>query len=220
MINQYYNHFRLPGIDTPISIEGSENLLPIIRQLLRDWEIIHTPLLNPASEPIQLKSTAKGYVRSSRWLKKPACFSDPVDAVCDLIVDIIHAYLDNKKDLLCLHCAGVKFDEGLVIFPNTYKTGKSTLSVKLASLGLQLFSDDVIPYSISNMMGEALGILPRLRAPLPNSYDQGFYNYIRAHRGPFSNQYQYIDIPRESLAPKGETCTDKRHYHSGAVRRG
>ncbi|WP_135607017.1 hypothetical protein [Solemya velesiana gill symbiont] len=153
--------------------------------------------------------TPDGFRRHSQWLKKESCFRDPVDAVCDFIVDLIHAYLSDKPELLCLHCAAVEFPEGLVLFPNTYRSGKSTLSAKLASRGLRLFSDDVLPLSIADRQGMALGILPRLRIPLPETADTHFKEYIDTHAGPANKRYHYSNLADTALAPLTEKAPIK-----------
>ena len=208
-LNKQPTLFRFPGLPGPVQLKNCEALLPIVRDVLRHWNIEEAPEPNPQTPIIELESTAQGFIRRSQWLDKPSRFQGPVDAACDLIVDLIHAYLAEKPDLLCLHCAAVQLPQGLVLFPNTYRSGKSTLSMKLASEGLRLFSDDVLPLSISDRKGMALGILPRIRLPLPESADAGFRTFVDQHRGPANKRYLYGNLPETTLAPLGETSPIK-----------
>ncbi|MEJ1494868.1 MAG: hypothetical protein RPU13_00040, partial [Candidatus Sedimenticola sp. (ex Thyasira tokunagai)] len=146
--------FQINDLPGTISIRGGhKQLLPVMEKLLRNWHIDPTLSTIDKAPLISLEESSKGFIRRSNWLSGEKLYKHPVNAVCDFIVDLIHAYLSDKPDLLCLHCAGVEFAGGLVLFPNTYQAGKSTLVVKLAALGLRLFSDDVIPYSISKREG-------------------------------------------------------------------
>ncbi|MEJ1398034.1 MAG: hypothetical protein RPU52_11035 [Candidatus Sedimenticola sp. (ex Thyasira tokunagai)] len=197
--------FQINDLPGTISIRGGhKQLLPVMEKLLRNWHIDPTLSTIDKAPLISLEESSKGFIRRSNWLSGEKIYKHPVNAVCDFIVDLIHAYLSDKPDLLCLHCAGVEFAGGLVLFPNTYQAGKSTLVVKLAALGLRLFSDDVIPYSISKREGMALSIPPRLRIPLPNIEDNDMSNYIGTHKGPKSDRFLYCDIEEEMLAPLGE----------------
>ncbi len=181
-------------------------MLLVMAETLRDWRIEEVRLPEGITPQIRLSSSRKGYKRDSEWLEKPIVFRDPVDAVCDLIVDLVHAYVADHPDLLCLHCAAVEFRGGLVIFPSTYRAGKSILSVKLASCGGKLYADDVLPIRKSDHTGMALGILPRLRLPLPQSADRHFREYIDRRRGPGSARYQYVKLKRSEHAPLEETA--------------
>ena len=197
--------YRIEGLPGTVSIQGGQDrLLPIMAQVMRGWQITGVDPQPDTPPLISIEHGPEGFVRHSNWLTGKKVFKHPVTAVCDFIVDLIHAYLSDKPDLLCLHCAGVEFEQGIVLFPNTYRAGKSLLSVKLASLGYRVFSDDVVPYSISAGRGIGLGILPRLRLPLPDVGDPAFARFVDAHAGPGSNRYLYCDLPEGNLAPLGE----------------
>jgi hypothetical protein len=172
--------------------------------VMRDWtRSLASEAEGPSCIDLAWNEKEQRFIRRSGWLEKPSRFKDPVDAVCDFIVDLIHAYLAAKRDQLCIHCAAVEFDQGLVLFPNTYRSGKSTLAVKLASRGYRIFSDDVLPLDAENDCGVALGILPRLRLPLPGNSDSDFRAFAKAHRGVANSRYLYVDLDRERLAPLG-----------------
>ncbi|MET0106767.1 MAG: hypothetical protein ABW072_16765 [Sedimenticola sp.] len=203
-MNQQGNLYRFEGLPGPVLLKNCDDLLPILRAVLRDWDINRITAKQEREPLIEIELTPEGYRRSSQWLNKESCFKNPVDAACDFIVDLIHAYLSDRPELLCLHCAAVEFPEGLVLFPNTYRSGKSTLAMKLVSRGLRLFSDDVLPLSVTDRLGMALGILPRLRIPLPETADDHFRSYIDRHSGPLNNRYLYSDLDTTGLAYLGE----------------
>lgn len=155
---------------------------------------------NDEDPAIRLQKIADAYERHSAWLSKPIGFSDPVDTVCDFIVDLIHAYVADHDKLLCLHGAAVELKTGLMVFPNTYRAGKSILSLKLVSLGARLFSDDVLPVNHQDNSGIALGILPRLRLPLPETACQSLTAFIELRTGPQNQRYRYIRLDENELA--------------------
>ncbi len=197
------DHFCFAGLLQPVAFIDSESLYPYIYTILRDWRIDKVDPVDDNPPAITIQKTEAGFERRSRWLSKPAIFRNPVDAACDLVVDLIHAYVTDHKGLLCLHCAAVEFNQGLVVFPNTYRAGKSTLSLKLVASGERLFTDDVLPISNQGNVGLALGILPRLRLPLPSELTPDFVDFITKHAGPQNQRYLYNKLGLNEQAVLG-----------------
>ena len=129
------NIFAFKGLHAPVMFTGCEALYPIFTAVLRDWPMVMTDFLPGSEVVITLERIAGRYERRSTWQPEPVGFRDPVDAVCDFIVDLIHAYVAEHQKNLCLHGAAVELGAGLMVFPNTYRAGKSILSIKLVSLG-------------------------------------------------------------------------------------
>jgi len=197
---------KLNGIKNPIAFDGVPALVPVLRQVLRGWTVSEVKK-GRGSPKIRLSAGPRGYERRSPWIEGADAlgFMDPVDAVCDLLLDIERAYVSESKNLLVLHAAGVKIGTGLVVFPSTHATGKSLLSVALAHAGHQIFADDQLPLVPgAPALGVAPGFLPRLRRPLPNSLDPRLDDFIRSHPGPLSAKFRYVDVPPDGLVPLGE----------------
>jgi hypothetical protein len=186
--------FRFAGLHHPVAFTDADSLYPYMDMILRDWGIEKYDAGVETPPVISIRKTDAGFERRSSWLSKPAIFQNPVDAVCDLIVDLIHAYVADHQGLLCLHCAAVEFNRGLVIFPNTYRAGKSTLSLRLVASGARLFTDDVLPVSNQGDFGLALGILPRLRLPLPHGITPDFRDFVIQRAGPQNTRYLYVNL--------------------------
>jgi hypothetical protein len=197
------DHYYFADLLQPVAFINSESLYPYINTILRDWSIDKVDPIEDKPPIITIQKTEAGFERRSRWLAKPAIFRNPVDAACDLVVDLIHAYVTDHKGLLCLHCAAVEFSQGLVVFPNTYRAGKSTLSLKLVATGERLFTDDVLPISNQGNVGLALGILPRLRLPLPEEMTPGFVNFVTKRAGPQNQRYLYVKLGLNEQAVLG-----------------
>jgi hypothetical protein len=204
-VNQDIRLFHFSGLSAPIAFDDScLELLPIMEKVLYHWRISTCLSVQEVEPIIRIEAQDGGYQRHSAWVKQgKGFFHDPLDAVCDFIVDLIHAFVADNPDLLCLHCAAVEFEQGLVLFPNTYKAGKSTLTVKLASMGCRVFSDDVMPLFKRSRNGIALGIQPRLRIPLPDNTDQAFVDFVETTPGTANRRYRYPALDQNLLAPLG-----------------
>jgi hypothetical protein len=197
------DYFRFTGLRHPVAFTDADALYPYLDTVLRDWGIEKLDPGDDAPPMITVRKTEAGFERRSLWLAKPAVFTNPVDAVCDLIVDLIHAHVADHQGLLCLHCAAVELNRGLVIFPNTYRAGKSTLSLKLVASGARLFTDDVLPISSQGDIGMALGILPRLRLPMLPGITPDFRNFVINRAGPQNSRYLYVKLNLSEQAVLG-----------------
>jgi len=198
--------FIFPGLRRPLAFINSESIYQHLCSILRDWEINRLEQGTGQAPVITIQNTEAGFQRQSRWLSQPAIFRNKVDAACDFIVDLIHAYVDNHEGLLCLHCAAVEFKQGLVVFPNTYRAGKSIFSLKLVSCGGRLFTDDVLPITAQGDFGMALGILPRLRLPLPQALGPAFNDFVSERAGPQNSRYCYVKLGERKQAALGTTA--------------
>jgi hypothetical protein len=81
------------------------------------------------------------------------------------------------------------------------------MSTKLVSLGGRLFTDDVLPISPDDSLGMALGILPRLRLPLPESCGRKYNDFISKRAGPKNYRYLYVKLNEYEQASFGETAS-------------
>jgi len=196
-------HLTLENLPQPIALSGCEELVPIIAAVLSGWDIEATLPSSKLEPVITIEKTADGFKRTSPWLSQPIVFEDSVNAVCDLLVDLIKYYISENHSLLCLHCAAVQMGDGLIVFPSTYNAGKSTLAAYLAEAGMKLFADDVMPINGDDNRGVAPGIQPRLRLPLPENSGSSFRNFIDGKSGPRSQRFVYLDLGEDRLAPFG-----------------
>ena len=197
---------KLKGLKSPIAFEGAPHLVDILEKVLRGWTI--TRIAKGKGRPkIRLKVGPLGYERRSPWIEggDAVVLADPVDAICDLLLDIERAYIEDSTSLLALHAAGVKMGTGLVVFPSTHASGKSLLSVTLAEANYRVFADDQLPILPGSLTrGVAPGFLPRLRRPLPTHIDAKILDFMRHHEGPLSERFRYVDLAEDVLAPLGE----------------
>ncbi|PCI37924.1 MAG: hypothetical protein COB46_12520 [Rhodospirillaceae bacterium] len=197
---------KVKGLNDPIAFDGVDNLAKILGQVLRGWTFKETKK-GKGTPIIRLSAGPRGYERRSPWVQggDAIVFLDPVDAVCDLLLDLEHAYIKDSGCLLALHAAGVKIGSKLVVFPSTHEAGKSLLTATLAQAGHRVFADDQLPILPgAPTIAVAPGFLPRLRNPLPDDLDAEVSDFIEKHSGPQSTQFRYVDLADDVLAPLGE----------------
>ncbi len=190
------------GLKGPVELVGCDGLAEDIARVTGDWPF--REIADSTEEPvITIELAGVKYFRDSPWLKKAAVFRDPVNAVCDFLVDLVKAYIADQPGMLCLHCAAVEFGDGLVVFANTYNTGKTLLVVELAAAGMRVFADDVMPLRAADNHGIGLCLMPRLRRPLPDDASQRFNAFLGPRRGATSKRFLYVNLRPGEIAPFG-----------------
>jgi len=189
-------------------------LVAVLKAVLRGWNVREVAD-SKAPPKIRMSLGPRGYERRSPWLDAGTAVAlhDPVDAVCDLLLDIERAYVEDapargEGPRPVLHAAAVEMGsgdhKGLVLFPSTHATGKSLLTVALAHAGHRVFADDQVPIqSGKRTEGLAPGVLVRVRRPLPDGLDAELADYVRTQAGPESARFRYVNLGNAGLASLG-----------------
>ncbi len=209
MVENRIFSLQFEGINQPILFLDSDELYPLLKSIFRDSSMVQVSSAPEENAQITIRKTEAGYERSSLWLEEPVVFSDPVDTVCDLTVDMFHAFVTDNPGYLCLHSAAALFNQGLFLFPSTYRSGKSTLSLHLVFNGVPIFTDDALPVTSEGNEGMATGHYPRLRLPLPESVTEGFRNYIRQRVALRNDRYCYVSLNQNEQLHHGKTAPIK-----------
>ncbi|MBT4889307.1 MAG: hypothetical protein HON65_07120 [Rhodospirillales bacterium] len=190
-------------ISGTLRLIDADELIPIIQKILPTWPFT-IGSISSSEALITIKFSNGQYSRTSPWLEEPKIYYDPINAVCDFLVDLVHAFNTNKPEDMCLHCAAISIDGKAVVFPNGYNQGKSTLIALLASRGIRVVCDDVLPFTGSEPNGLSLGIQPRLRNPIPETFGKEFNHFANNHIGPASDRFSYLNLSTTQLASFGE----------------
>ena len=175
------------GLSAPVDLGGSTELAELAATVCPGWPFT---LLDQTSVPPFFRAVPDGpRFLSGRPGTQPKR-TDALNALCDIIAALPQDRGFLSDCLLCLHTAAVEMNGGLVLFPNTRRAGKSTLSVALADRGYPLFTDDYLRIrrgSDDEPLGVANGIRPRLRLPTPTD--------LGDRSGPRNRQYLYPGVP-------------------------
>ena len=192
------------GLAAPVDLGGATDLADLARAVCPGWPIEVT---STTDTPAFFKALPDG----DRYLVGPPGGPmkrvDALNAVCDIVAALPDDRGFLSRALLCLHTAAVSMGDGLVLFPNTKKAGKSTLAVALADAGHAVFTDDylrVIRAGDGTALGVANGVLPRLRLPVPQALgDRAGPQALGDRAGPRNRQYLYAEV--SALPAEGQT---------------
>jgi len=193
------------GASVTLQVPNSPEFLATLEAAAPDWPFAAS---QAQALPIAIVSEEAGEfslaVRGGGPMRTTA-----VGAACGAVAALATALVEERPDRLCFHCGAALFDGRLVVFPNRYRAGKSTLIVKLAAMGQTIFGDDILPVSADDSAGIAPGLAPRLRIPLPPAASRAFRNFVERHSAVTDGRYAYLRLsggrlaPREAAAPLG-----------------
>lgn len=185
----------LPKIGRCVRVENAADAIEALAQAMPGWPVTVQPADGAAPDTYIYRDT-EGLWQG--WRDDPEEFDLPTSAAvaCSLVGELIARRLDAEPELLGLHCGSVEINGKLVIFPESSKAGKSTLTTAFAAAGYRVFGDDVLGLT-EDGDGVAMGVAPRLRMPLPDSFSTEFVDYTERYAGPEDECYRFV-IPAEN----------------------
>lgn len=198
----YFDAFgqSLEFIDCPDLAEG-------FKSILRGWRV---RVAEDASDPpfISFRRANGRFIWSSDFFPTPPDWRQRPPRTTEQAVYLFHYYffdwfVARHPDLFCLHAAAIEFPDGVAVFPSIQRAGKSTLTTELARRGLTVFCDDVLPVEVKSRQAMALGILPRLRLPLPENASADYRAFVAERRALSSHRWAYLAMKESELAPFG-----------------
>ncbi|MEQ1837131.1 MAG: hypothetical protein ABL858_02130 [Candidatus Nitrotoga sp.] len=207
-----HKHLIFEDFNLKLNLVDSPELSDSLRSILCGWDVRENDELADSAD-MTFTRARRGYdwnIRSDgltatklSGIPRTIC-----DAVCDFHYEAYRWYRSTFRDHLCIHAAAVKIGNGIVLFPNTFAAGKSILSVALASQGNRLYADDVVALDMQSHEAVSLGILPRLRLPLPTKAISPLMSqFLQTRRCLESATELYVGLGQEHQANLGERGT-------------
>ena len=201
---------RFDDFPRPVALTDCSEVLDGLKTVFQGWNIRSDARSDAPAPIIKLSKPDDRYLWLSDHIKPPERWrKNRPTTVVSVVADFHYKFYDwyglRFPQHLCLHCAAVEICGGLVIFPNVKKVGKSTLTTRLAMAGKRVFCDDVLAYCPERKQGLALGILPRVRLPLPDVLPEQYKAYIDDHIVLGSQHYGYVQPQDGAFADYGQT---------------
>jgi hypothetical protein len=193
--------------DTPVAFDDADAVLETLRAVTSGWRF--RPAISGDRPPrLRVRGFGGRYVVSDGDGAAAEREPSVVSVVCTLIVRLVEARADEDPGSLCLHAGAARVGGRLALFPSRRRAGKSTLLARLASLGAEVFADDVSPlrFAPDEYAVVAPGVASRLRLPLPVGFAPDFVRFCDERAGPSDAWYRYLSPAPGMLAPAGATA--------------
>ena len=202
---------RFPDFSRTVNLVGTAELAHPFARIMRGWRMETQPAslagadmtFRRAGEKYDWIIAADGLcAKELSGLPETAC-----DAASDFHYELYRWYRAAHPRQLCLHAAACRIGAGAVLFPSTFHAGKSVLAMALAERGVHILGDDVVALDTASGELVALGLLPRLRLPLPEAaLGPALSAFIRVRQGLTGRKDAYVDLEDEHLARLGDRC--------------
>ena len=185
----------LPKLGRCLRVQNAPDAVKALAQAMPGWPLTVQPAQG-ATPDIYIYRDADGLWQGSPEEDNEFELPTTASAACSLVGELVGRRLEVEPSLLGLHCGSVEVNGKLVLFPESSKAGKSTLTVAFAAAGYRVFGDDVLGLTAQGE-GVAMGVAPRLRMPLPDSFCAEFVEYSERHAGPEDERYRFV-IPADN----------------------
>lgn len=190
-------------LSRPVRFIGGAEILDALPDAVAGWPYRRLDGAFEGACAITIEGRAGRYISHTLRSAEPNPSDDAVDALTDFVADLSDAYLDDHTGVLQIHCAALEFEQGLVLFPQKRRMGKSVLALALAALGYRLFCDDVLALAADQDPGIALGISPRLRLPIPQKGTVRLGEFLAARPLRANARYGFVRLAAAELAAHG-----------------
>jgi hypothetical protein len=202
------SRYRILG--QPVDFHGCEEICDGFRSILRGWEIPRIRRDPDITAHVRFEKRYGRYRWNAPWVPRARCAGrrgtrHANDAVCDFHYEFIDWCVMAMPESFYIHMAAARIGGNAVLFPALHKAGKSTLSLHLAKRGHRLIGDDVVAIDANTLETVALGILPRVRLPLPvNRGDPDYAAFVTERPGIEGEGWRYVGLDGDEIAPFGE----------------
>jgi hypothetical protein len=132
---------------------------------------------------------------------------DAFNAANGLAGALVAAYVTRQAEVACLHAASVKIGGGIAVLLGDSLAGKTSTALQIAAAGHCLFGDDRIAVHLRGdaaPQGEGLGLMPKVRLPLPEDCGQRFADYVEAFTEIQGEDAAYLKLWEGEAAAFGE----------------
>jgi len=124
-----------------------------------------------------------------------------VEAISAVMWHLAKMLYLSKPDIIPLHCGSFNLNGHLIAVSGPSGMGKSTLTARMCvEPDITIFGDDIL-LAQPDGIASGIGILPRLRPPLPQSASAAFREYVASSIAPADATYAYISC--RNMAPFG-----------------
>jgi hypothetical protein len=133
----------------------------------------------------------------TRYEAPDYAFDQALAAANGAVGGLIGTLIAQDAGTVALHAAAIATPLGAVVLLGDHNAGKSTLSVALAAGGTGFIADDrvVVVERPGGFAVRSLGIVPKLRLPLPDEAPADFRAFVAAHAAGDEGAMRLVAVP-------------------------
>jgi hypothetical protein len=197
-----------PG-DAAVLVAGADPLLPFLPYFLGGWDLrwAGDERGPDIRADVEVVDGGDGSFRVVGHGPGGAdfAFDNPYDAANGLAGALIGAFVARTPDTICIHAAAAQVGNGLVVLIGESHAGKSSVALQLAVLGNRFFGDDQVAVRLASPpTGLCLGLMPKVRTPLPADCGEPFREFVEAYTAMEGEGMVYLKLWDREAGSFGE----------------
>lgn len=198
--------------EAPVRVAGADLLLAHLPVFLGGWPLRWAgEEREDAPVDIAVREAAGGgiSVETSGSGGAALSFDNPLDAADGLADALVAAFVAARAGHFCLHAGSALVGGGLAVVTGDSLSGRSSIALQLAASGYRLFGDDRIALRVGaggTAEGLCLGLMPRLRLPLPEDCGPRLAGFVESYTEIRSETTVYLRPWDTEAAAFGDTA--------------
>lgn len=179
------------AVDTP----DADLLARHVDVLTPAWPRISPP--DRAADVVVARDGGEYRLNVTRYAAPDYVFDQALAAANGAVGGLIGTLIAQDPAIVALHAAAIATPSGAIVLLGDHNAGKSTLSVALAARGSGFIADDrvVVVQRPGGFAVRGLGIVPKLRLPLPQEAPADFHTFVAAHAAGDEGAMQLVAVP-------------------------
>ncbi len=201
--------WRIGPDGAAVLVANADPLLPFLPYFLGGWDLRWVGDTPGDTPDIDVVDTGDGGFRV--FSRGPGgadfAFDNPYDAANGLAGALISVFVARTPDTICIHAAAAEVGGGLVVLIGESHAGKSSVALQLAVLGNRFFGDDQIAVRLSSPpSGLCLGLMPKVRTPLPSDCGAPFREFVEEYTAMEGEGMVYLKLWDREAGSFGESA--------------
>ncbi len=199
--------------DAPVTVRNAEALLAHLPVFLGGWPLRRIGDGGSARPDIDvIEVTGGGFaIRVGGPGGNETACSDEFEAANALADGLIASFIARAPNRIGLRAGAVVLGDGLTILLGGALAGKSSVSLQMTAAGHRLFGDDRLAVETPGDDGGAarglcLGLMPRLRLPLPADCGARFAEFVDGYTEIRDGAAAYLKLWDAETAGFGDTA--------------
>ncbi|MEE8334527.1 MAG: hypothetical protein V3R85_11820 [Alphaproteobacteria bacterium] len=199
--------------DAPVTVRNAEALLAHLPVFIGGWPLRRLGDGRDAKPDIDVVEVAGGgfTIRISGPGGNDAACSDEFEAANALAGGLITGFVVQQPNRICLHAGAVALGDGLAVMLGNSLASKSGVALQMTAAGHRLFGDDRLGVEAAGddgggAQGLCLGLMPRLRLPLPADCGARFAEFVDGYTEIRNDDLVYLKLWEGETAGFGDTA--------------
>ncbi len=199
--------------DAPVTVRNAEALLAHLPVFLAGWPLRRIGDGGDARSDIDVIEPAGGgfTIRVGGPGGSETACSDEFEAANALADGLIASLVARAPNRICLRAGAVALGGGLAILLGAPLAGKTSVSLQMTAAGHRLFGDDRLAVEAPGDDGAAarglcLGLMPRLRLPLPADCGARFAEFVEGYTEIRDDEAAYLKLWEAETAGFGDAA--------------